>query len=77
MVTSTDPKNKRTLISLLITQLVQCAFETLHQIEGVQALSIPTSNSFEVRVDILHMWGIVPQVKGVYEGLNGHSIHLG
>ena len=39
-------------------------------------VSIPASSSFEVRVDILHMWGIVPQVKGMCEGSDGYHIHL-
>ena len=61
----------------MITQLVQRALETLCRREGVQAVSVPTSSSFEVQEDVLHMWGIVPQVKGMYEGLDGHHIHPG
>ena len=70
-------KNRHTLVSPLIILLVQHAFEALRQNEGVQALSIPMSSKLKVSADIRHTWGIVPQVKGVDEGLDGHCIHLG
>ena len=49
----------------------------IHSVLSVQALSIPMGSKFEVSADIRHMWGIVPQVKGMEEGLDGHRIHLG
>ena len=73
----TDVKKRCTLISPLIIHLVQHALETLCQNEGVQALSVPTGSKFKVSTDICHMWGIVSQVKGMEEGLDGHHIHLG
>ena len=57
--------------------LVQHALETLCWNEGVEALGVPTGSKFEVSTDIRHMWGIVPQVKGMEEGLDGHHIHPG
>jgi hypothetical protein len=73
----TDVKKRHTLIGPLIIHLVQHVLETLCRNEGVQALSIPMGSKFEVSADIRHMWGIVPQVKGREEGLDGHRIHLG
>ena len=73
----TDVKKRRTLIGPLIIHLVQHALETLCRNEGVQALGIPMGSKFKVSADIHHMWGIVPQVKGMEEGLDGHCIHLG
>ena len=73
----TDVKKRRTFIGPLIIQLVQHALETLCWNEGVQALSVPIGSKFEVSADICHMWGIVPHVKGMKEGLDGHCIHPG
>ena len=73
----TDVKKRCTLISPLIIQLVQHALETLCQNEGVQVLGVPMGSKFKVSADICHMWGIVPQVKGMEEGLDRHHIHLG
>ena len=70
-------KKKYTLVGPLILSLVQRTLKSLSWHEGVQAVSIPMSSSFEVRIDVLHMWGIVPQVKEMYEGLDGHHIHPG
>ena len=73
----TDQKNRCTLVSPLIILLVQHAFEALYQNEDIQALDVPMSSKLEVSADIRHIWGIVPQVKGVDEGLDGHRIHSG
>ena len=70
-------KKKHTLISPLIFPFGQRAFETLCQVEGVQAVCVPTGSTFEGRVHILHMWGMVPQAKGMNERMDGHHIHPG